>query len=267
MRKGRRPAVTRYERRLFLEKLEQGKGITQIAKEARRDIRVVKRNIELAEQERELGLARRDFVRGRLEQHQGDLLAEVSRLSDVVRRGVYFGVQPDDPVQRKIHEALKQHLGRVPLGQDLESYRKVATSYTEKLKELERVLDEAEARLVVDLPSGVTTDSWSRTVMGAVGRNVASGVLPEGKYGTFRGVGGCNIEWDNQIIARSPVVDVPDSQVIEAHKQLCSIAASSMAELQNLDQQIKELGVTLADGLDILVVRRFVAGRCDYCPA
>jgi len=120
----RRPAVSRYERQRFLEELENGVGITEIARRAGRDIRVVKRNLDIAEQDRELARARRGFIRGRLEQHQEDLLAEVSRLKEVARRGSAYSLEPEDCLKRKVHEGLKQHVKRQPLHEYLAAARR-----------------------------------------------------------------------------------------------------------------------------------------------
>ena len=59
--------VTKYERNRWLEKQEQGVGVTEIAKSAGRDIRVVKRHLGIAQQEAETTQARTGFIRSRME--------------------------------------------------------------------------------------------------------------------------------------------------------------------------------------------------------
>ena len=86
MAKGRRSSITSEERNRWLNELEKGNGngITRIAATARHDIRTVKKHIETARSERYVKQARHDFLLGRLELHNEDILGEVRRMRNVL---------------------------------------------------------------------------------------------------------------------------------------------------------------------------------------
>lgn len=72
--------ISYQERKDWLELSEHGERLEAIAKEAKRDQRTVKDNIEKARQERGFEIAQHDQLRGALHTHQQDMLGLLDRL-------------------------------------------------------------------------------------------------------------------------------------------------------------------------------------------
>ncbi len=147
-----RLAVSSYDRRLWLEELERGKGITEISRAAGRDIRVVKRHIEMAREEGLIARTRQDFLLGRLERHQGDLLAEVRRMRQLITQYPPPQLIPGDPVQQKIHDALKEHIRRLPMKALLELHESAVAEFKQAQESVSSQLAYKEAELISALP-------------------------------------------------------------------------------------------------------------------
>ena len=146
MPRGSRTEVSPFERRRWLEQLEKGTGVTEIARSAGRDIRVVKRGLVTAQQEAEAAQAHTDLVRNRLELHQDDLLDEIRRLRGIVGMWEPRTIKTDDPIKTRLQMALLEHIGRKPLKVLLNDYEQLATEYRAVLASTEDQL-ESEERL------------------------------------------------------------------------------------------------------------------------
>ncbi len=83
--KNRKPGTKKVyadERRGWLEDYEGGKSLPILAKETRRNIRTIKKQIEAARDERERALARTDLYRQALIHHNEDLLSTLRAVRD-----------------------------------------------------------------------------------------------------------------------------------------------------------------------------------------
>ena len=76
--------ISAVQRRNWLEDHERGRPLEVIAKEAKRDQRTVKTNVERARLERDFEGAQREQLREALRCHQEDMLALLSRLRQAV---------------------------------------------------------------------------------------------------------------------------------------------------------------------------------------
>ena len=164
----RKPAVTQYERLRWVEELEKGKGITQIAKDAKRDIRVVKNHIKIALQEREAAQARRDFLVTRLEQHQQDLLNDIKRINSIIQQFPPRNFGPADPLEKKVHDGLIKHFEDVSLKdlrEKLQTYLILVDEYENMRSKCEKELKEKESELLSALPQGLDLYHWTPRII------------------------------------------------------------------------------------------------------
>ena len=264
MARGTKSAVSAYERQKWLADLDQGKGITQIAQTVGRDIRIVKRHIEVARQERETSRARHDFLLGRLEQHQDDLLNEVRRLRQIIAQFPPRPLESDEPLGKKVHEAFEEHIKRLRLHRLLESYRNAVLKYDDAKRDAIDHLTSTESKLVASLPSNVETYPWASRLVSVLEREGA----PERSYLENKYEGGhrCAPSWSDIVLTSSPIAVTNLVAVVEAHKQLVSEAEPLMANLHDHIRHVEQLVEATVDELDSLLVRRLAPGQCKYCP-
>jgi len=267
MARGKNPAVSPYERRRWLEELENGKGITEITRAVGRDIRVVKRHIEIAQEERQIAHARRDFLLGRMERHQTDLLTEVQRLKRLIRQYPPTRFIPDDPMERKLHDALKEHTRRLPLKGLLELYESAVAEFKQARDNACNQVREREAELVSSLPGEVVTYPWTPALLEVLESGMP---LDESSGRTYarekHGEGMYEISWGASRLTRSALSEAKVPIIIEAHRKLLSWAGRSRPLFQQHQQRLKELADQVVEELDVYVIKRLVPGRCRYCP-
>lgn len=267
MARGKKPAVTSYERKRWLEQLENGKGITMISEEARRDIRVVKRHIEIAREERNVARARHDFLLGKLEQHQADLLDEVRHLQQLIAKSTPTSLRPDDPIGQKIYDALAEHVKRLPLKGLLEKYEEAVTEFKRALWEVNQKLEEKEAELKSVMPDKIDIYPWTPAVMEHLESNMPLNESSGRKYNIEKeALESCRVSWGSSILTRSSIIEAEIQTIIDFHEELLSFAETVKPSLQKQLNQINERGDFLADELDIYLLKRMIPGRCRYCP-
>lgn len=268
-RRKRRPAISREERLRWLQELEHGKGITAIAREAGRDIRVVKRHIEIAQQESELAWARRDFIKGRLEQHQQDLLAEAERLRSVLGTQVTVPLEPRDPLKKKVHQALREHVQRLLLSRLLTEYDHKLEELSELRSGLRYTLQKKEAELLAALPTRLPTNPWANNLVDALERHAWTGVVWRGQHEATEAAGyeGYHLHWGELALTRLPVAQGDVANLGQAHRELCAVAETLLPSLLERVHHLKGLGAQIREELDVFVLKRMVPGRCRYCPA
>ena len=73
------------EKREWLRLYEEGKSVTWIAEQAKRNVKTVKRGIDDARRERDGQLARSELIRGALQKHQDQLMAIVNDILSAVQ--------------------------------------------------------------------------------------------------------------------------------------------------------------------------------------
>jgi len=265
--RGKRPSVSPYERRRWLEELEKGKGITEISRAAGRDIRVVKRHIEVALEESQIAQTRRDFLLGRLEQHQEDLLAEVQRLRQLVSQYPPRPLEPTDSMQQKVHEALKEHARRLLLWGLLEVYHHAVREYQEARDGVSRQLAEKEAKQILGLPQEVATYPWTPRLVETLEQGISLKGPSGRSYAENKESGGIfRPSWGELSLTRSTITEASLPAVLEAHKKLLSYAERYLPMFQEQRRRLGELADQITRELDVFRLKRLVPGRCKYCP-
>ena len=92
-RRGKRPAAPPNTYREWLQRSERGETPPEIAKADGYDVRTVRRNLELARQEREQREARSVVYSRALEDHYADLVVFAARLDSRLKQGPQMPVQ------------------------------------------------------------------------------------------------------------------------------------------------------------------------------
>ena len=267
MVKNGKRAVSKYERRRWLDELEQGKGITDIAKRAGRDIRIVKRNIDIAQEERLISHVRQEFLKGRLEQHYDDLFREIQRLKLIL--GVFPPVDllPVDATQLKFHKALRDHIKRTDLNNHLERYGQMIDEFREERKRIESKLVQKEKVIFRKLSIGGVLSNWSKIIIEAVESGVPLSSLSEQPYNQEKTTDGkYEVLWQASRLILTPVTKVEASTIMDAHSQLTTVSTKLLSNIQQYRQLITEAGKEIAEELDTLIMKRLLPGHCDYCP-
>ena len=267
MPRGKKIAVSRSERRRWLDRLESGKGITEIARAAGRDIRIVKEHIEIAREEKQSAEVKREFLLGVLKQHQEGLLAEVGRLRHVVSVYPPSSVIPGDTIKRKIHEALRQHLKRSPLIGLLESYESAVEENNKEGEYIRNQLRKKEDEILAELPAGVVTHPWTRTILD----DLETGLLKDETPGVIynqdkQSDGDFEVRYGTFNLTRSNIPETHQKAVIDAHKKFISSARTYSDRFDKHRRLLKEIASAINDELDVLTIRRSVPGSCSYCP-
>ena len=269
MPRGSRVQVSDYERRRWVEEMEQGKGITAISRAAGRDIRVVKRHIALAEEERELARARHDFIRSRLELHQEDLLEDCRRIRSIVVSGRAEPLQPSTYPQDKIHIGLLGHIRRLRLGSLLAEREGRATTYMTDLGDLTGKLVAKETKLKTDL-TGIRTHEWTGDLIAEQESGLWRGAVSDRTYSSYQQPDkpGVHLMWGTDTyLTLSPIDQELLSAVEQAHKEIRSLTTELAATLRPTIEHLKILADLIVDELDIFLLRRIVRGQCKLCPA
>lgn len=258
--------MTASERRRWLEELEGGEGITKISRVAGRDIRVVKRHIDIACEEREIAKTRSDFLLNRLEEHQQDLLGEVQRLRQHFKENPSRTLTAGDGLLQKIHQALKQHTSRLPLWQLIESQSKAVSEYTEADDSVRSQLAGTEAELVSHFPKQVTIIPWSTQLVLALKEEIPL-KSPTRRYDKNVDTDGyCLPCWSGGALVKSRIPKASLASLLKAHGTLLDRAEQHESLFRRHRQHLRELAGLIMDELDVFVLKRMVPGRCRYCP-
>lgn len=268
MARGSRNEVTRYDRRRWLEQMEQGIGVTQIARSAARDIRVIKRHLDIAQQEAEVAQARTDLVRSRMELHQEDLLNETRRLHGIVVQTQFITLRSTDSLQARLNVALLEHLDRKPLKMLLDRYDRLVDEHRDFHASVTAQVETYEAKILQNFPSGIETHAWTEQVMRLFKDQARSTNPPERDYSRKMEANkiDAHVEYGPGLtLTRIPVGENECAQIVEAHKKLMAIAISHVDELRDIDDRNIALSERVIFELDSLLLRRMVPGRCDLC--
>lgn len=263
MVRGHKPSISTYDRRRWLEQLEAGKGITEIARAAKRDIRIVKRHIEIAQEEILKANARKDFLRDLLQQHQDDLMDEVRRLNSIINLPFPRTLSPGR-TRQKYYDALKEHVKKSSLKGLLESYEEIVLEGDQLKKHIMEQLLSSETELKASLPEEAKAYSWVESIVD----DLISGFAPDESAYTRekQSDGAYEIKYKNKNLTRVTLPQKDVEALVESHKKLVMLARNYQSVVDEYRQRRREIAEMITDELDILAVKRLVPGRCKYCP-
>lgn len=272
----RKSAVSPEIRRQWFRRFEEdGESPPQIATADGYDVRTVRKQIELARQEREAREARSLVLRQALELHYQDLVEFAGRLERTLTFALAQnspGLLPpmkDDPMWSALHD----HVPRSPIWKGIDRWEHLCA-------ELTRLREEATARLLRRLESGHAFQLASgshepglwlapiRLLIGDRLMNLAQGAspAPEQFYRSVSEDGLIAITCENQYCAA-----VPPEQESDVKGLIISVMeeATNSPEGKSMEQIMSELPRVrrkVGEELTTIRLRRLVPGRCRYCP-
>jgi len=254
---------------------ENGESPPQIAKRDGYDVRTVRKQIELAKQEREAREARSLVLRNALERHYEDLLNYAERLNSRISGVGNVSVLPDDDL---IEAALRQHLPRSPIWGYVSKWQNLQQATFEQQKKLETVIKEtvsSNPKIVALTKAGLggvidgvvavlakESEQWSHgnteySLKDSVVMEPAGEELVNPRLGAYHmGI------MDKEPAERNMEI------VVEVFGELEPVLKESeeYSDLEKTITEIGRLGRKLREELAVIRLRRIVPGRCRYCP-
>jgi hypothetical protein len=275
-RRTRKPPVKLEERRGWLKRYEEeGESPPQIAVKDGFDVRTVRKQIDLAKQEREAREARSIVLRDALEKHYEDLRRFPEKLNSEITGSRDIPYSSDDDL---IEAALRQHLPRSPIWVYLAKWRNLHQRAVEEKQKMELVIDKM-----------VKTNQNLNPLINAGLEEVVPGVIAVLNATVKQWYDGNT----NYTLKNSLVVEPAGEGFVRARfgfsqvgKMENGISQSYLKiihdgiedlesrirdseEYRNLEKtaiKIKRLGGKLREELAVVRLRRIVPGRCKYCP-
>lgn len=269
----KKPAVKPEVCRQWLRRFEEeGESPPQIAKADGYDVRTVRKQIELAKEEREVREARATVLRQALEKHYVDLCAFAQKIDSEISwppRKISIILTED-----RLWRALKEHLPKSPIWKAAQKRDELVMQYESCIEQVkERVKAEAESRgfrfaTTVDdagLGSGVKESAVFHVVSLARGHKGLKDVstFSQKEYGD---TGLYEVRFGAYGLGLVPADDA--SRLKEAYGVLLDEAVE-WDESIRLRQVVLELERQLSilrEELATITLRRIVPGRCRYCP-
>ncbi|MBE0414987.1 MAG: hypothetical protein IBX36_00395 [Dehalococcoidia bacterium] len=272
----RKPPIKPELRREWLRLNEEnGESPPQIAANDRYDVRTVRKQIEIAKQEREVREARLLVLRNALEHHYDDLRSyaemlnsEISGLSNV----------PPSLDYDLMGAALRQHLPRSPIWSYMSKWHNLHQEKDERQQELEKLIEQqakADRRLTTLVAAGMDmvvpgiigvlafqAKQWSQ---GYKGLNLKDNLVTEPA-----GEGFVNLRYGFSQMGKM------DTEHAERYKEVVRDVLDDLEsslrdweayhDLEKTVAEIGRLGRKLREELAVIRLRRIVPGRCKYCP-
>ncbi|MHB8105117.1 MAG: hypothetical protein ACYDG5_06215 [Dehalococcoidales bacterium] len=272
----RKPPIKPEVRRDWLKRNEEnGESPPQIAVKDGFDVRTVRKQIDLAKQEREAREARSIVLRNALERHYDDLRKFAEKLNSEISGTENVTSSLDDDF---MEAALRQHLPRSPIWSYMSKWRSLHPKSDEQLQKIGSIMEQAakahrkltplvNAGLDGIIPGIVSALSaqasqWSHGYKGLnTKENLITEPAGEGlvslRYGGWEMGKMDNEHADGYKETVREVIDElePSLRGWEAYRDLEKTVA-----------EIGRLGGKLREELAIIRLRRIVPGRCKYCP-
>jgi len=276
-RRIRKPLIKPEVRREWLRRNEEnGESPPQIAAKHGYDVRTVRKQIELAKQERESREARSLVLRNALERHYDDLRNYAEMLnSQIIGAG---NVEPSQDSEF-MEAALRQHLPRSPIWSNMSKLQNLKQEVEEQQQKVKILIEQAvkaESRLTPLVNAGLNgvipsivevldhqAEQWSR---GDPGLNLKDNLLTEPAGEGFV----------NLCYAIFHILDRMDMEHAEQYKEIVRTTLEDLESRLRESEEIRALEKALAEivrvrrklreELAIIRLRRIVPGRCKYCP-
>ena len=264
----KKPLVKPSMRLEWLRRLEEGEPLYKLAKSEGFDVRTVKKQTEMAIEERESHEARLGVLRQALEKHYADLLTLVDRLdSAVMQSSLPMGIKDE-----RMWAALHEHLPRSPLWKLIDKMEHL----NDEVRDIEK---RAEQRLWDEVRKENSFKVVSQPGMPEPGLN-DKGLLGAMNYQLHR-----NPPCTLLDITTSSTSDtlttlyyegcacalVPTGQIEKGKKSITNLMAQ-VCQWPEYDELRKTLSgrakVTemIREELATIILKRVIPGHCKYCP-
>ena len=272
----RKPPVKPEVRRDWLRRNEDdGESPPQIAAKDTFDVRTVRKQIDLAKQEREAREARSVVLRNALERHYDDMCKFAEKLSSEISGAGNVPSSPDDDL---IEAALRQHLPRSPIWGYMSKRQDLQQRAVVEQQQLKTVIEEsvkADPRLPPLLNAGLDgivpgtiavliaeAKQWSHgntdySLKDSVVMEPAGEGLVNPRFG-FSHMGIMEVEHSERCV-----------RIVHGVLEDLESRLRDWEDYRNLEKtfaEIGRLGRKLREELAVVRLRRIVPGRCKYCP-
>ena len=274
MTRTRKPPVTLEQRRDWLRRNEEnGESPPEIAKGEAFDVRTVRKQIEIAKQERENREARSIVLRNAMEQHYNDLYKYAEKLNLQIYDQ---DITPPSLDEEYIEAALHEHLPRSPIWdylrkkENLKKIEKAQLVNTRNMIEAAALTDQSlssiSGRMDGLLPGIIEAlvfqvQQWSHG---------NKGINPQDQLQSEPANGFVNLRYGFAQLGRVDVEQAHEYQEIirEGLGKLESHLRSSeqYLNLEKTANEIERLNRKLREELAVIRLRRIVPGRCKFCP-
>lgn len=267
----KKPPVKPETRSEWLRRYEGGESPTKIAENDNFDVRTVRKHIELAKQEREVREARAAVLRNALERHYVDLCEFAENLDSKIEGEHTVALAPESD---RMLLALRQHLPRSPLWNNLRKWNRLHEENTRLEDEVKRRLKE---EIEPDPKLSVFLHSDEHGVVDAISVALAFQVkawsqgwkglhLDDDLKAEPDGEGFVNARYGSAEMGR-----VKQEHVAYIREALIDFESrvrdwQQYTDIKKNVEELKQLKVRLRDELAIITLRRVVPGRCKYCP-
>ncbi len=272
----RKPPIKPEVRRDWLRRNdEDGESPPQIAAKDKFDVRTVRKQIDLAKQERETREARSVVLRNALERHYDDLRKFAEKLNSEISGVGNVPSLPDDDL---MEAALRQHLPRSPIWGYMSKWQNLRQRADEEQQQLEMIIEESvktdhrltpliNASLDGIVPGTVSVlvaeaQRWSH---GNTGYSLKDSLVMEPA-----GEGLVNLRFGSSHMG---IVEGEHSEryakIVRDVIEDLESRIRDQEDYRNLEKTIAEigrLGGKLREELAVIRLRRIVPGRCKYCP-
>ena len=269
-RRIKKPPVKMKERHDWLRRSREGESPPQIAKKDRFDVRTVRKQVALAQQEEEVHEAKITVLKDAITSHHKDITSFAQQLaSEVASQKPISQTMKDDPMWL----AFREHMPRSPLWKyfervedKLEETAIYKNSFISKIHdtinsspELMGMIDSNEktvANIFNVLLFQAEAQATKQTVL-----NIEKNLEAETSSGET-----CGIRYGAFYIGPIKKEHLP--QFKNSLNKL-EVALPELEEYKNLENnlaELKRLKTTLQSELQIIILRRIVPGRCRFCP-
>lgn len=267
----KKPPVKPEQRWEWLQRYEAGETPPKIASSDEFDVRTVRKHIELARREREVREARSAVLRNALERHYRDICEFAEKLDSQIEGEHTVALAPES---NRMLLALRQHLPRSPLWNNLRKWNQLYEEIPRLEDEVKRRLKEEiepdpklsvflrsdEHRVVAAILEALAfqVKAWSQ---GWKGLHIKDDLKAESDVGGF-----VNARYGHVEMGR-----VKQEHVTYIREALIDFESKvrgwqQYADIKRHVEELKQLKVKLRDELAIITLRRVVPGRCKYCP-
>jgi len=276
VKRKRKPPIRPEIRRDWLRRNEEdGESPPQIAVKDKYDVRTVRKQIDMAKQEREAREARSAVLRDALERHYDDLRKYAENLNHEISGSGNASSSADADL---IEAALRQHLPRSPIWGYLSKWKNSQLKAEEEHKTLDKAIEElvkSDQRLVPLIDAGLKgvvpgiiavlvaeTTQWSN---GNIRHTLKNSLVMEPAG-------------EGLVNPRLGFSDMGIMEVVRAEKYVkiirdvindMEIKVRDRGEYHGLEKSVADIGRLagkLREELAVIRLKRIVPGRCKYCP-
>lgn len=263
----KKPLVKPAMQRDWLKRFEEeGQSAAEIAKADRYDVRTVRKQIELARQEREGREARFVVLRQALEKHYADLISFAEKLDS----GMINSSLPMELKSDRMWVALHEHLPRSPLWKMIDKIERLNDEVRDIQNRSEQRLREKVAK---ESPFALVSQPgepglFDKTLIGAMNYHLQANApcallelktshISEALTGVHYGGWFC--------------AAVPPDQVSKVEEFITGLMSQvcQWPEYEELKRTLAEWARIIEaarEELATIILRRVISGRCRYCP-